>query len=184
METFIGMDYERGLGMLKVYLETGSVSSYSIIEGNVMLPEQRYIGIPNQCTLDELGTVMKNDFEKLYDFMKENDIAMDSIPFCIYNRFDIFRKEAEYIACIPVKKELSLPQGWVKGKVSSQEALKTIHKGAYLHLGNAWMTGMSYARVKKIKTGKRPVGYEFYPNNPYDTAEEDLITEIYLPLRQ
>ena len=183
METFIGMDYERGLGMLKVYLETGSVPSYSIIEGVVMLPEQTYIGIPNQCTLNELGVVMKKDFETLYDFMKENDISMDGVPFCIYNRFDIFRKEAEYIACIPVKKELSLPQGWVKGKVLPQEALKTIHRGAYLYLGNAWMTAMNYARIKKMKTGKMPVGYEFYPNNPYDTAEEDLLTEIYLPLR-
>ena len=183
MQTVIRMDYERGLGMLKVYLETGSVSSYTIIEGIVTLPEQIYIGIPNQCTLDTLGEVMKKDFDSLYDFMKENDISIDRVPFCIYNRFDIFKREAEYIACIPVEKELSLPQGWGKGKVASQEALKTIHKGAYLHLGNAWMTAISFARYKKIKTAKSPVGYEFYPNNPYDTAEEDLVTEIYIPLR-
>jgi len=42
---------------------------------------------------------------------------------------------------------------------------------------------MNFACLKKIKTTKIPVGYEYYPNNPYDTPEEKLITEIYLPVR-
>ena len=183
METFIGMDYTRGLLMLKDYLERGSVPTYSIIEGVMTLPEQRYIGISRTCSLDVMGDVMKKDLETLYDFMQTNDISMDRVPFSIYNTFDIFKGKTDYIAAIPYEGELSLPEGWVEGSVEAREALKTMHKGAYRHLGNGWMTAMSFARYKKMKTLKSPVGYEFYPNSPHEVAEEELITEIYLPLR-
>ena len=58
-----------------------------------------------------------------------------------------------------------------------------MHKGRYLHLGNAWMTAISFARIKKIKIQKSPVGYEFYLNNPYETSQEELVTEIFIPLQ-
>ena len=183
MKTYIGMDYERGLHMLKEYLETGSVASYVIIEGVVPMQEQDYAGIPRTCAIEELGEVMKKDFEALYAFMEENGLSMDRIPFSIYNTFDMFKKESNYIACIPLEESIAIPEGWVRGKVERKNALKTIHTGSYLHLGNAWSTAMSFARMKKMKTASKPVGYEYYPNNPYDTPQAKLITEIFLPLR-
>ncbi len=183
MKTFIGMDYERGISMLKEYLETGSVTSYVLIEGVLSLKEESYIGIPRSCKIKELDEVMKKDFEDLYAFMKENDLSMDRVPFSIYNKFDIFKGETNYIACIPVVEEVSIEQNWVRGKIDKRNALKTMHKGRYKHLGNGWMTAISFARLKKIKLLKSPVGYEYYKNNPHVTPEEELITEIYLPLK-
>lgn len=183
MKTFIGMDYERGLQMLKEYLETGKVASYVHIEGVMPLPSQKYIGLSRTCAIKDLGEIMKKDFETLYTFMEQNNISMDRVPFSIYNTFDIFKCEASYIACIPVDTEIEIDASWTKGELTTQQALKTMHKGRYLHLGNAWMTAMNFARMKKMKLKKSPVGYEFYPNNPYDTAPEELITEIYLPLK-
>ena len=183
MRTLIGMDYERGLLMLKEYLETGSVDSYVIIEGVVSMQNQRYIGIPNACAIKDIAEVMKKDFELLYTFMKEKEISIKSVPFSIYNTFDIFKQQSSFISCIPLDENIDIDKSWVQGTVESKHALKTIHKGRYLHLGNGWMTTMNFARLKKIKTTKIPVGYEYYPNNPYDTPEEKLITEIYLPVR-
>ena len=183
MKTYIGMDYERGLYMLKEYLETGSVASYVIIEGVIPMQEQDYAGIPRTCSIEELGEVMKNDFKALYVFMEEKGLSMDRVPFSIYNTFDMFKKESNYIACIPLEENVEIPNGWVRGKVERKNALKTIHTGSYLHLGNAWSTAMSFARMKKMKIASKPVGYEYYPNNPYDTPETKLITEIFLPLR-
>lgn len=183
MRTFVGMDYERGLLMLKEYLEVGSVASYVIIEGVVPMKDQKYIGIPKSCAIKDIGTVMKKDFETLYTFMEENSISMDRVPFSIYNTFDIFKKETSFISCVLLDEEMAIDASWVRGIVENREALKTIHTGSYLHLGNAWTTAISFANIKKIKTSKSPVGYEFYLNNPYDTPEKELITEIYLPLR-
>ena len=183
MKTFIGMDYERGLLMLKEYIETGEVASYVIIEGVVPMKAEKYIGISRECTLDALPEVMKKDFEALYAFMEKNDISMQRVPFTIYNTFDIVKKTSHFISCIPLEEDLQIDSSWVRGTMSSQNALKTIHKGRYENLGNAWMTAMSFVRMKKIKTLKSPVGYEFYINNPNDTPPEELITNIYLPLK-
>jgi len=183
MKTFIGMDYERGLQMLKEYLETGAVASYVHIEGMMSMPEQSYIGIPRTCAIKELGEVMKKDFETLYSFMEQNNISMERIPFSIYNTFDIFNGVTSYIACIPFDEELPIDTAWIRGKIPGSKALKTMHKGRYLHLGNGWMTAITFAHMKKMKMKKVPVGYEFYPNKPYDTPEEERITEIYLPLK-
>ena len=183
VQTFIGMDYERGLLMLKEYLETGSVASYVHIEGVLPMKEQKYIGIPRTCSIKQLGEVMKKDFETLHEFMKENNLSEERIPFSIYITFDIFKGNTSYVACIPLDEEIEVGNSWVRGTFPKQEALKTMHKGRYLHLGNGWMTAMNFARMKKIQLMKRPVGYEFYLNNPYDTPEAELVTEIYLPLK-
>jgi len=183
MKTFIGMDYDRGLLMLKEYLETGIVASYVHIEGTFPMKEQKYIGIPRSCAIKDIGEVMKKDFEALYAFMEQNNLSMQRVPFSIYNTFDIFKGESSYVACIPLEDALDIDSTWVRGTVEGCDALKTMHKGAYLHLGNAWMTAISFARMQKMKTRKTPVGYEYYPNNPYDTPKEELITEIYLPLK-
>ena len=144
---------------------------------------QKYVGIENICSIEDMPKKMKQDFEEIHDFMKENDLSMDRVPFTIYNTFDIFKKETSYIACIPMDEDVEIDKSWVKGKTEPLDALKTIHKGHYEHLGNGWMTAMSFARMKKLKVAKDPVGYEFYLNNPYETASENLATEIYIPLK-
>jgi len=183
MRTYIGMDYERGLLMLKEYIETGSVASYVIIEGIVTMKAQKYVGIANVCSIEDMPRVMKHDYEDLYHFMKEKDLSMDRVPFTIYNTFDIFKKETSYIACIPLDEDVETDVSWIKGSIEELDALKTIHKGRYENLGNAWMTAMSYARMTKIKVASTPVGFEYYLNDPNETPSEDLATEIYIPLK-
>jgi len=183
MQSYIGMDYERGLQMLKEYIEMGSVASFVHIEGVFPMKEQTYIGIPRTCAIKELGTVMKKDFEDLYYFMESNHLSTDRIPFAIYNTFDMLRGETNYVACIPINENVKIESHWIRGSVEARKALKTRHKGRYLHLGNGWITAINFARMKKMKTLNSPVGYEFYPNNPYETAEKELITEIFLPLK-
>jgi len=183
MKTFIGMDYERGLLMLKEYLETGSVASFVHIDGVVRLEEQSYIGIPRSCDIKDLGKVMKEDFETLFTFMQKHDIYRDKVPFSIYNTFDIFKGTTHYVACIPCENDIELDTTLTRGKLEVLDVLKTTHKGRYEHLGNGWMTAINFARLKKIKVSKNPVGYEFYPNNPAETTAEELRTEICLPLR-
>lgn len=183
MKSYIGMDYERGLAMLKEYLETGNVSSYVHIEGLLPLQSQKYIGIPRTCSIKELGVTMQKDFESLHKFMNEHGISMKRVPFTIYDTFDIVKGTSSFVSCIPLEEIIPIDKTWVEGHLEGCEALKTMHKGRRMHLGNAWMTAINFARIKKIKTLKSPIGYEFYTNNPYKTAEEKLVTEIYLPLR-
>ncbi len=183
MESFIGMDYERGLGMLKEYIETGKVASAVDIQGIVQMQDQKYVGIPNSCAIEDVGEVMKKDYKKLFDFIADNAITIEKMPFSIYNTFDIPNNKTAFISCIPYEGEAALPEGFIRGEIEAKEAIKTVHTGSYKHLGNGWIATMTYARVKKIKTSKTLMGIEFYPNDPDNTPEEELTTEIYVPLR-
>jgi hypothetical protein len=55
------------------------------------------------------------------------------------------------------------------------------HIGAYKHLGNAWSIAKQVVRYKKMKQCR--VGtYEIYRTVP-PTPEQELVTDIYLPLK-
>jgi len=183
METFIGMDYDRGLGMLKEFMEKGSVASAVDIEGIVHMQGRKYVGIPHTCAIDEVGEVMKKDYESLFNFIADNAITLEEMPFSIYNTFDIPNNKTAFVSCIPYEGDAPLPENFIAGELATQEAIKTVHTGSYKHLGNAWMAAMTYARIKKIQTTNIPMGIEVYPNDPNNTAEEELTTEIFLPLR-
>ena len=183
MKAYIGMDFTRGLQMLKEYIETGLVSSYVIIEGTEMLPAYRYVGIRNSSSIEDIGEKMNKDFQLLENYLKKQNIAIDGNPFSIYETFDIQNDHTFFLSCLPVSEKVILQSGIIEGEIIPIEALKTRHVGSYKHLGNAWTTAMQFIRTKKIKVSKRPLGYEFYINNPQDTPQESLITEIYMPLR-
>ena len=77
--------------------------------------------------------------------------------------------------------DVSLP--FINGEIKAGDVLKVTHTGSYDHLGNAFSAAMAYSRSKKIKTKKLPLAYEFYLNDPEETAPSELITEVLLPLK-
>ena len=137
MKIHIGMDYERGLKMLKDYLETGDVPSAIKIEGISKLEQQHYIGIKNQCGIRDIGKVMPEDFKKLYHFMEEHGLSIDRIPFVIYQTFDMVRNHTSFITATPVDSAMEVTSPIINGVIDSCEVLTVTHTGSYEHLGNA-----------------------------------------------
>jgi len=183
MKRFIGMDFERGLKMFKEYLETGKVSSRVDVNGISTMNEIRYFGIEGEATFENIGEVMQKDFGALMHFVKERDLKIENAPFSFYKTFDMVKAESQFISCIPYSGELDLPEGWVQGKLDKSEIFKVTHKGSYENLSNAWATAFTHTRSKKIKIQKKPMGYEFYLNDPTITKSDELLTEVCLPLR-
>lgn len=183
IKAFIGMDYERGIRMLKDYLETGSVPTKVIIDGITQTKSQRYIGIANKCNLEDIPEIMPQDFQTVYDFLQKNNLCHGAVPFAVYTVFNIFEKNMEFISAFPIDQEIVVPEPYVTGELEGGNILKVTHTGAYTHIGNAWTAAFSYARYKNLKIKKMPMGIEFYLNNPADTPAEELIAEIVIPLR-
>jgi len=183
VKTYIGMDFERGLKMLKDFLESGAVPSAVKIKGVGKLKQQQYIGIKNQSRIGDIGKVMPDSFIKLKILMQENGLSNECLPFAIYETFDIQKDETRFISAIPVDKAMPVSAPFIQGELTESDILKVLHTGRYEHLGNAWSTAMAYARSKKIKTTNTPIGIEFYLNDPTEVPEQDLLTEVVLPLR-
>ena len=66
MTAYIGMDYTRGLMMLKEYVEGGKVSSSLSFKGTSLFAGCTYVGIKTSCAMETVNTKMEEDFTKLF----------------------------------------------------------------------------------------------------------------------
>lgn len=183
MKAWIGMDYERGLSMLKEYIETGSVSSQVEIIGKSSTQPTHYIGLRETCRFEDIGEIMPGHFEKLSHYLDDNDLPKDITPFAIYHFMDMYSQKIGFTSAIPVSPNVKCPDGFECGEIPATKSIQINHTGSYPHLGNAWSAGMSYINAKKLKQQKTPMGYEYYLNDPKEIAPEELHTEIFIPLK-
>lgn len=184
MEAFVGMDYERGLGMLKDLNELDGVVSELHYHSEVSYPGYQYVGITRRSTVAEMGDRMAADFEALHEWLHTNNHEIVDKPFTIYSKWQLSKELAEYTAALPMlEPPHSLPDGFVRGELPACRAYVIEHIGPYRHLGNAWSAGICRGRAKLFKQSKRVFPFEVYETDPKTVSEESLVTKIYFPLK-
>ncbi len=183
MITYVGMDYERGLKMLKEELEEGKIHSELEFVGKTTFEGYDFIGVRTETTFTSIGKAMANDFTKLHEYIKENNIEAVGVPFSEYRKFNPVKDKVVYVAGIPVKnKENELRDGLFYGSLPKSNIATVRHTGKYDHLGNAWSALMMMDRSKEIKKFKKGFPMEIYINDPTSTKPEELIVDISIPV--
>ncbi len=182
MTAFVGNDYERGLQMLKEYVETGRVLTRVDVKGVVEQGAFYYIGKRNTCAIDDLGPTMEKDFNELQARLGAKDFPTPLFGFSFYNRYDMVKGTCDYTAAFGFSKEMAAPEGFEAGKVSAHRALEVDHYGPYRHLGNGWMTAYGRQRTLKKKLSKNVAAYEIYRSMPGAVPDEAVLTQIFLPI--
>jgi predicted transcriptional regulator YdeE len=181
-ENFVGMDYDRGLRMLKEQLESGKISSRIDLADDVRaLPGCYYIGQEGSSTLAEMAAVMGEVYVSLNQQVVDQGLEADGPAFCHYTRMDMMRDRWVYTMGIPVK-ATEATHGIAKRDDVSKCAYVE-HTGSYMHLGNAWATVFGAIRARQQKHDRRSGGFEIYRQAPSDETAGDAITDIYLPLK-
>ncbi len=184
METFVGMDFDRGLRLLKDLAEDGETHSKLKFTGNKQLDGFKYIGIKTACSFDEMGKKMGQDIPKLFELVENGTVELAGNAFTQYHKWNMGKKQAEYTSGIPVKEiPANLPSGITAGEIPSTPVYSVEHLGPYHHLGNAWTTLYTMQRQKEINVNKKIHPIEFYTNNPSDTPENELVTSLQFPLK-
>jgi predicted transcriptional regulator YdeE len=183
MESFISMDYDRGLKMLKELIESGRILSKTTIRGVEPIGPLQMAGVRGACTLQEIGPAMEAAFAQAEElFCRHNLPAGEAIS--VYPKFDWRTQTFDYISGFEISDPGDdLPPELATWSLPASKALCVEHVGSYQHLGNAWSAAHQYARYKKLKQSKAG-SFELYKNNPQATPPADLRTEVYLPLRQ
>lgn len=184
MEPWIGMDYDRGLKMIKDLLEIGSIASNIKIDGTVNVPSEAFIGVRTQAPMDDIAPSMKECFGKLKTLSQESDIKFEK-TLSLYHDFDFTKPNCDYTAGIianPV--DLDSGSGFYNGSLESQKAIKITFTGDYKHIGNAWSAAYTYARHKKISIKKKQDPFEFYLTDPEQEPDPNKwVSEVYLPIK-
>lgn len=57
------------------------------------------------------------------------------------------------------------------------------HHGSYQTMGETWLAAFAYCKMHNLKLGSGPCG-ESYTNDPSTTPEDQLLTNIYIPLAE
>ncbi|MEZ6088371.1 MAG: GyrI-like domain-containing protein [Pirellulaceae bacterium] len=181
MKRMIAMDYDRGLRMLAEHVETGKVLSKTEIVGEVTLPAMDMIGQHGACDFADIGPAMEQAFSKAChsadaSAMEEGDMIS------VYHKTDLKCQRFEFTSGFLVDAANTIPVELEHCHLPAGKALHVRHIGSYSNLGNAWSAAYQYARYKKLKPS-RAKSFEIYRNNAAIVPKEDLITDVYIPLK-
>lgn len=183
MEIFIGMDYERGLKMLKEWIETGAILSQTKIQGIETVGPLTLAGVRRKCGLKEVAASMEASFAEVTEKFCQYDLPTGGAGASVYHHFDMKAQTFDYTSgfIVPESTEIA-GSGLSCWSVPAVRALRVDHTGSYDHVGNGWSAAYQYARYRKLKQSKAGT-FEIYRNDPSETDTAELLTEIYLPLK-
>ncbi len=149
----------------------------------VELPELRGVGILHVGAYDTLGAA----FDRLGAWMMAHQGELRGAPRAVY--VDDAQTPPDRLrtwVAVPVSEDLVLsghddpvrPCALPGGR-----HVRGVHRGAYEGLATAWPSFMDAIEASGQELdGSRPCS-EVYVSNPGETAEEDLVTELYQPIR-
>ncbi|MCA9061563.1 MAG: SRPBCC family protein [Planctomycetaceae bacterium] len=181
METYVGMDYERGLKMLKELIETGTVHSQVEVRGITELEARCVAGVRAQCHLSQIGPRMTEIFQTVHQAMPSELCNGERLS--VYHAVDLKTGHTDFTGGFTVRETADPAAPLSKLQLPACRALHLRHTGGYPNLGNAWSGAYQYARHKKIRLARGAACLEVYRSDPEKTPDSDLVTDIYLPVR-
>lgn len=188
MTKYIEMDFGRGLQMLKDYVETGSLDTETSIWNAKNVREFYYVWFRNTWDMDTMWKTMMDDFAKLEKIFKSEKLEAKEV-LAIYNKWDMVKDFFDFTSWFKVSKRdfdkiEKLEIEWLTmDKYEKHKALVTTHKWSYDYLCNSWTGAMMALRSKKLKENRKQPAYEVYINKPWRIKPKNLITEIYVPVK-
>ncbi|MBM81477.1 MAG: transcriptional regulator [Planctomycetaceae bacterium] len=175
-KTMLGMDYERGLKMLKERIETGNVESLVNIRGYESVGPLKMMGVRSSCSIDEIGPKMEAAIKAAYEKLSQANLFEDTEGITVYHHLDMKAKRFDFTSGFLVDAAAETPDGLSSWSIPQISALAVEHTGRYEHLGNAWSAGHRVVfgkRLKQLKVGT----FEIYKNDPSKTPPEELRVE-------
>lgn len=179
MVSFIGNDYERGLNLLKDFVEDGQIHSKLDWKGESQYPGCTYLGIRRTCSIADMPKLMEEDFTKLISYAMSCDTSNTAGAFNQYHKFDFVKGIVDYTAGVPFENiPANAHKEYITGNLPATKLYTLEHKGPYHHIGNAWSTMYNMHQNKEIKIKKGYAPFETYGNSPKNTDPKELISYI------
>ena len=182
----VGRDYDRGLMRLKALVEALPKVDYSDVTIERVDTEARNIAFVATASTTDPGDIARAigaAYGQIGLFLKAGGLNQAGAPLTITRKYDA--AGYAFDAAIPVDR---LPTSLVPAESPVQvrqtyagPALRVVHTGSYRNLHATYEKLMAYAAVNGYETGGDP--WEVYASDPGNTPEEQLKTEIYLPVK-
>lgn len=187
MDGWVGGDYEKGLAGLKALAESLPDADFGGLNAELVNREPiDIIAIGGRTSTDSaaIGAALAEAYGKLTAFIAEHELAMTGAPVAITHEWNEETDTWAYEAGLPVKRgDVTLPEeGEIHfSQTPSGRMLRVVHTGPYEGMYETYMQIEAWLAAHGYEWAGS--SYEQYLNDPADTAPEDLITHIYVPIR-
>ena len=185
MIAMMGRQMEVGLMMLKDLCEKNQILTESTHLGVVPCKSMTTFGFKRSCLINEIDLHMGNDFHRLMDLVKNKQLPEPDQYLSFTYDFNVRKGTCELAAAVGYlnNQNINSIEGAEIMHIPAHQTYSVRHQGEYKYLANAWSAAMSAQRVKKIKINKKIPLYEVYLNNPEQTSKENLLTQVFLPMK-
>ena len=133
------------------------------------------------ATMAEISVLATEGLQKVFGFLTQRGIEIAGAPYLAYKdgNADFSRFDVEL--GIPVSEEVAVSGEFFMGKTCEGKAITAMHKGAYKDVDATYTALMEYMAENNLEsTG---VYYDYYINDPADTPESELLTQIVFPIK-
>ncbi len=130
--------------------------------------------IRGKCSVEELPALLGSSYGKLMTYMSQKGSIPAGAPYVAYFNQDMTNLEVEI--GIPTAIYMSDADGMIMSGIPEGNFVSGLYTGAYSGLEEAY--GQMAAYVAEHKLVIQGAAYESYLNDPVNTSEEDLLTEI------
>lgn len=186
IEEMTGPDFERGLFKLDSVV-VADMEKYSInIVGETQHSGGFYIYNTTSCKISDIETKMEDMMPKITQYALDNNIEMAGPPFTYIHKWDEPNNAVIFSCCVPtISRVISNEADVLTGQLEAFKALKTILKGNYSNLKEAWESSIEHIQSSEaLEMDENGPMLEVYLNNPKTTPNPaDWKTEIYIALK-
>ncbi len=185
MEKQIGPDYERGLKKLDSVIQA-EMKVYSIkVEGITQHSGGYYLYNTTSCKFGDFKKNMTTMLPKVGAYAITHNITMAGPPFVLYHKWDEENDAVIFSCAVPTNSKIvSDDPDILTGKLESFRTVKTVLKGNYSNLKEAWETTMTYIADNNLEMVDGGSMLETYITDPmYELNPSKWITEIYIEIK-
>ena len=185
MEKQIGPDYERGLEKLDSVIQA-EMKVYSIkVEGITQHSGGYYLYNTTSCKFGDFKKHMTTMLPKVGAYAITHNITMAGPPFVLYHKWDEENDAVIFSCAVPTNSKIvSDDPDILTGKLESFRTVKTVLKGNYSNLKEAWETTMTYIANNNLEMVDGGSMLETYITDPMNELNPSKwITEIYIEVK-
>ena len=131
--------------------------------------------------MEQIAEVATEGLTKLMKFIAEQGKEIAGAPYLAYTNCNEDFSEFDIELGIPVNKAMPTTGEIFMSQTYGGKAIATTYKGAYKDIEMAYTALMDYAKANTLDlTGAY---YDYYINDPADTPEDELLTQVVFPIR-
>jgi len=183
-DRWVGGDYELGLANLKQFAESLPVSDFSQLEiDRVEVDARNILFVTTRSSQDpaDIALAMAEAYAEISAFMNHEGIKMAGQPMAITRAWE--EGGYEFDAAIPVDFVSAELGGNISAGLSpAGAAVRAVHHGGYRQVMPTYEKLAAYMSAHGLDHGK--VSWEHYITDPAITADQDMVTHIYIMLEE